>query len=96
MVHLRQIRIDANLKLKEMSERLGISLATLSRIEAAERDGRKYVMEERNASHIVARLNDLFQQSYAVKDLEAIEIAPPRAGRPKKVKSEEAKGETDV
>lgn len=91
MVHLRQLRIQSNWTLKQMSEQLGISIATLARIEASERKGKKYIMDERNISHIVGVLNTLFRQSYTASDLEAIELAPPRPGRPKK-----AKGETDA
>lgn len=84
MVSLRQLRTSRGWTLKQMSEELRVSVATLSRIETAERMGQKQHLEERVVNPLVDRINKVFEQSYRLEDFEGIGIVPPRPGRPKK------------
>lgn len=84
MVSLRQLRTGKGWTLDQMSERLHVSKATLSRIEAAERAGQKRQIEERVIYPLIDRINEVFEQSCKLEDLEGVTIVPPRPGRPKK------------
>lgn len=84
MVRLRHLRTSKGWTLKQMSSAVGVSIATLSRIEAAERMGQKQHLEERVVTPLISHVNEVFKQSYNLEDFDGITIAPPRSGRPKK------------
>jgi len=89
MVQLLQLRTEKGWTQKQMSQQLGFSLRTIARIEAKERAGEKYPIEARNIFRLVTAVNKTFKQSYTAKDLEGVELAPPRPGRPKKEENHE-------
>lgn len=86
MVSLRQLRTGKGWTLKQMGEALHVSIATLSRIETAERTGQKQHLEERVVNPLIDRINKVFEQSYKLEDFEGVGIVPPRPGRPPKKK----------
>lgn len=83
MVKLRELRTSQGWSLKEMGEKIGVSIATLSRIEKSERLNQKHPLDEKSARPMLAAINDVFGKSYSFEDLEGVTIAPPRPGRPK-------------
>lgn len=88
MVKLRELRTSQGWSLAQMKEKVGVSVATLSRIEKSERLNQKYPLDEKSARPMLAAINAVFDKSYSLDDLEGVTIAPPRPGRPKKVSSE--------
>ena len=86
MARLSQLRIEARWELRDLAVEANISIATISRIEASERAGTKHSTQEVVAQKIVYALSKRLKRKLTVKDIDGIEIAPPRAGRPKKNK----------
>lgn len=82
MVNLRTLRTERGWTLKQMRIELHISIATLSRIEAAEREGKKQPLDEKVARPLVKRINEVFQLSCKMEDLPFM-ISPEKRGRPK-------------
>jgi len=72
-----------------MCAELHISIATLSRIEAKEREDEKLPLDEKVARPLVRRINEAFHLSCKMEDLPFM-ISPEKRGRPKKKVSSEA------
>lgn len=84
MVRLRDLRTEKGWTLDQMSEKLHVSVATLSRIEAKERVHQKRALDEKVFRPLVNAVNRVFETTYKLEDFEGIMIAPPRPGRPKR------------
>lgn len=84
-IRLEEYRIDNNIDQEVLAKQLGISVPTLARIEAAEREGRQYRMLKRTVPTFLKGLSDQLGHKVTMDDLENVVIAPPRPGRPKKV-----------
>jgi transcriptional regulator with XRE-family HTH domain len=83
-IRLEDYRIENNIDQEVLAKNLGISVPTLARIEAAEREGRQYRMLKRNVPDFLKRLSVQLEREVTIDDLENVVIAPPRPGRPKK------------
>jgi plasmid maintenance system antidote protein VapI len=73
-----------DLDLKEFAEQLGMSRSTVGRIMTAERRGEKYPMSPRMAGRLAKSLGKMLKCELKTEDLEGVELAPPRPGRPRK------------
>lgn len=81
---LEDYRIEHNILQEDFARELGISIPTLARIEAAERDGSFYRMTRRRAKLLTDALKKRLGRIVTIDDLDAVIIAPPRTGRPKR------------
>lgn len=87
-MQLRKIRAKCHMELIPFAKRLEISRSTLTRIEAAERKGKRHPVSLEMIERITEALGELLGRDLAPDELEGIELAPPRSGRPKKKASE--------
>ena len=88
MVSLFRLRMSKSWTLEKMSNELGVSIATISRIERRERIQQKQPLDMKMIEPLIASINETFHLSIALEDLEGVTIAPPRPGRPKKAVKE--------
>lgn len=83
-IRIEKYRIENNINQEVLAKKLGISVPTLARIEAAEREGKPYRITRRKAEGFLKGLSDQLGHKVSMDDLDYVVIAPLRPGRPKK------------
>lgn len=87
LIRLEELRFKSRLSVEDFAKRLDISESTLIRIETAERQGRKHRISHGVAYRLTEALKKMINsQEVQLDDLAGVQIAPPRPGRPKKIK----------
>lgn len=84
MIKITDLRIRSDLSMKDFAARLGISLSTLNRIEAAEWEETKHPVSKRVAYRILIALQEIVGHEVKMDELAGITTVPRRSGRPKK------------
>jgi transcriptional regulator with XRE-family HTH domain len=84
LLQLREFRAKRRMELMAFAKQLQISRSTLTRIEAAEREGRKHPVSLEMMEYLTETLSQILDSELTTEDLEGVILALPRPGRLRK------------